>query len=211
MNAGQTHTRSARAIVAAALSMLLLAIASPVSPQGSTGALKVTSAPGSAQITVKGKNLGLTPRILELPIGRHKVTLEKAGFTTVTKTVKITADKLARSHFRLAARFDEPSRENKPTKTSDEIQVHAADEKSSPGTVTIVTTPAGLTVFMNDYLVPQPTPVAFDLRPGTYDLTIEEDGEVVHEKTVFVQAGKTLSMDLTIKKVRKIDYGDPWE
>ena len=85
------------------------------------------------------------------------------------------------------------------------------EESTEPGTVTIATTPSGLTVFMNDYLVPQPTPVLFDVRAGIYELVIEDNDEVVLRKTVFVQPGQTLSLELNIKKVRRIDYDDPWK
>jgi len=66
-------------------------------------------------------------------------------------------------------------------------------------------------VFMNDMFVPQPTPVAFDLRAGVYQIRIEEDGAPVYNKSVFVRAGRTVDLDIIIKRRRRIDDSDPWQ
>jgi len=177
-----------------------------------TGVVKVISTPPGAIIKVDGRPRGATPALLELPAGSHTITLEKDGYSSTSREVVVVQDRVARATVKLAASPPETDRPPRPARpVGDEISVHEDRGEAEPGTVTIVTTPPGLTVFMGDYLVPQPTPVAFDLRAGIYELSIEDNGEVVHRKTVFVQAGRTLALDLTIRKVRRIDYGDPWE
>ena len=120
--------------------------------------------------------------------------------------MRVKENKILHAHVNLVA-----SRPPKKKKGNSDILVRKLEESTEPGTVTIATTPSGLTVFMNDYLVPQPTPVLFDVRAGIYELVIEDNDEVVLRKTVFVQPGQTLSLELNIKKVRRIDYDDPWK
>ena len=84
----------------------------------------------------------------------------------------------------------------RPQQTDDDdIRVHETGDNEAdagPGTVVVVTSPPGLTVFMNEFIVPQATPVAFDVKAGVYELAIQQDGETVYRKTVYVQAGTLL-------------------
>lgn len=209
MNSTADNRLLGRAIKAAALLATLLACA-PCLAETGTGVIKISSRPQGCDVTVDGVKKGTTPLLLELEEGSHQLVVGRRGYKTSKRKIAVKKDMIARAHVVLKAvpgQAPDPS----PDDAEREIVIHQPDENAPPGTVTIVTTPPGLTVFMDDHLIPQPTPVAFDLRPGPYRLVIEDDGEVVHEKTVFVQPAKTLALDLTIKKVRKIDYSDPWE
>ncbi len=140
--------------------------------------------------------------MIELPTGTHKLIVTKAEYASVARIVTVKKDKVVRNRIRLGAT------------PGNGIRVHRTSEgqpDSGWATVAIATSPRGLTVFMNDLIVPQPTPVVFDIRAGIYELTIEKNGQVVYRKTLFARAGHTLELDLVIHDQRKIDLGDPWK
>jgi hypothetical protein len=199
-------TRSPALCIGMLLQCAVLLFCHAAIAQVPTGIVKITSVPKGATVKVAGVPRGKTPTFLELPCGKHKVVIESRGYLPASKSVVVKENKVLRAHVSLVA-----ARSNKKKAAKSDILVRKLDESTEPGTVTIVTTPPGLTVFMNDYLVPQPTPVLFDVRAGIYELIIEDNDAVVLRKTVFVQPGQTLSLELNIKKVRRIDYDDPWK
>ncbi len=199
-------TRSRALCVGMLLQCAVLLFCHAAIAQAPTGIVKITSKPEGATVKVAGVTMGKTPTLLELPCGKHKVVIVSRGYKPASKSVVVKENKILRAHVSLVA-----ARPPKKKAARSDILVRRLDESTEPGTVTIVTTPPGLTVFMNDYLVPQPTPVLFDVRAGIYELIIEDNDAVVLRKTVFVQPGQTLSLELNIKKVRRIDYDDPWK
>ncbi len=199
-------TRSRALCVGMLLSCAVLLFCHAALAQAPTGIVKITSKPEGATVKVAGVTMGKTPALLELPCGKHKIVISRRGYKPASKRVVVKENKILRAHVKLVA-----IRPTKKKAAKSDILVRKLDESAEPGTVTIATTPPGLTVFMNDYLVPQPTPVLFDVRAGIYELIIEDNDEVVLRKTVFVQPGQTLTLELNIKKVRRIDYDDPWK
>ena len=198
--------RSSALYIGILMSCAVLLFCHAAHAQAPTGIVKITSSPEGATINIAGVTMGKTPTILELPCGKHKIVISSRGHKAASKRVVVKENKILHAHVNLVA-----SRPPKKKKENSDILVRKLEESTEPGTVTIATTPSGLTVFMNDYLVPQPTPVLFDVRAGIYELVIEDNDEVVLRKTVFVQPGQTLSLELNIKKVRRIDYDDPWK
>lgn len=167
-----------------------------------TGAVKVTSTPAGAHVYTGGKSYGPTPVFVELETGFHTLVITRDGFAPVTRNVTVRKDRLERLEVKLAVQ------------PGDAIRVHEMDsggKDEGPGTVTLVTHPPGLTVYMNDLLVPQTTPVVFDIHSGIYELRLESGGQSVYRKTVFVRAGRLLELELTVKRSRRIDDSDPWE
>jgi len=192
------------------LLLAALALASDARADDAMGGVKITTKPAGAKVYIDGKLKGKTPMLLEVPSGMHAVEVRLPGHKTVKKKIKISTDKIVRLSFTLTKQKAKKSSKT----TTNQIRVHdtkAGGKDSGPGTVTIVTSPPGLTVFLDEYYIPQPTPVAFDVKAGVYELRVEQDGDTVYRKTVFVQAGRTLDLDLVIKKTRKIDYSDPWK
>lgn len=56
--------------------------------------LDVTCKPSGATITIDGKQAGTTPQVFtELLEGKHKITVSKSGYQTVTKNISLTAGK----------------------------------------------------------------------------------------------------------------------
>jgi uncharacterized membrane protein len=192
------------------LVLVLLVVPGTAATEGQTGGVKVDSQPSGATVIMDGKTLGKTPVLAEVKPGAHRLEIKRKGYKTVKKKIKVAADKITRIDVKLKVTNKQQTKQSK----KEDVRVHntaSGGKDSGPGTVTVMTAPPGLTVFIDEYYIPQPTPVAFDIRAGIYELTVEQKGEVVYRKTVFVQAGRTLDLDLVIKKTRKIDYSDPWK
>ena len=67
-----------------------------------TGALRVTSTPTQAFVSVDGVQVGRTPLTTTQPAGSHMVVVEKSGYTAVERSVTVT--KGAKDTLRLALR-----------------------------------------------------------------------------------------------------------
>ena len=166
-----------------------------------TGVVKVTSNPSGAFVFVNGKTYGPTPAFIELGPGEHSLYFSLAGYALVSKSISVEKNGFTHVGVRFRKGLSKGLRVH---------QVGPGQADSGPGAVNISTQPNGLLVFMNGLLVPQPTPVSFDIMAGIYDLTLEKDGEIVYQKTVFIRAGRTTELDIVVKKKRRIDDSDPW-
>ncbi|MCP4679076.1 MAG: PEGA domain-containing protein [Deltaproteobacteria bacterium] len=183
------------------IAALLVGVPSAFSEK-STGIVKVVSRPAGASVSVGGKYYSPTPVLIELPTGKHNLVVTRPGHIPAKASVVIKKNQVVRKEIKLGAT---------PGK---KIRVHRTKQGQrdfGPGTVTIVTSPPGLTVYMSDLVVPQPTPVAFDMRAGIYELTLQQDGEIVYRKTVFIHVGRTLELDIVVHRRRRIDDSDPWK
>jgi len=178
----------------------------------------VTSDPPGAQVWVDDIPRGATPALIEAGPGRHSLRLEHPGYRPVIRYFDVVAERLHKQHVTLdpelggsgASRPVRPKLAKFiPSAKVQRLEKSGAD--AAPGTVTIATTPPGLRVFMNDELIPQPTPVIFEIRPGIYELRIEDQGETVFRRTIFVRPNAVSDLDLLIRKARRIDYSDPWQ
>lgn len=65
-----------------------------------TGRIYITSAPSGADIMAGGKNMGKTPRFVELPVGAQKLTL-RSGPLAQTRTLEIRSGTNPAEHFGL--------------------------------------------------------------------------------------------------------------
>lgn len=58
------------------------------------GSLRIESEPGFCKVIIDGKEQGITPKsINEIPIGQHRIRLEKEGFAPITKHIVIEEGK----------------------------------------------------------------------------------------------------------------------
>jgi hypothetical protein len=62
---------------------------------GATQALKITSTPPNADVSVDGRLTGSTPYIFHLPAGDHTVSVRMAGYQPARRTVHLAAEPLA--------------------------------------------------------------------------------------------------------------------
>jgi hypothetical protein len=180
-----------------------------------TGILNISSTPTGAKLIVNGKERGVTPQILELPVGAHKILLTLEGCENLESNINIVADKVTRLQLKM-----KPLKKAAPSLTMHVkpmvpteaiVRVHTAEENQKPGTILLATTPPGLTAYIDQHQVPQVTPVSFDIRPGIYELTLRsQSGEILYRKTIFVRPEERLELDIVVRKQRSIDYSDPW-
>jgi hypothetical protein len=209
---------AARALSGAALAIALLAAPVALRSEGAAGVVKVTSDPAGADIWIDDIPRGATPALIEVDPGRHALRLEHPGYRPVIRYIEVVAGRLHKQHVALDPEAGGPAASRPPRQKVARLMPSAkvqrledSDADAAPGTVTIATTPPGLRVFMNDELIPQPTPVIFDIRPGIYELRIEDQGETVFRRTIFVRPNAVSDLDLLIRKARRIDYSDPWQ
>lgn len=57
--------------------------------------LKIISVPAGAKLIVDGKDEGITPALVNLPVGTHQVDLSKEGFAPATTPVDVKPDEMA--------------------------------------------------------------------------------------------------------------------
>ena len=74
----------------------------PQSTLGPVGTVSITTVPYLAEIYVDGKSIGYSPAKLSLPVGRHTVRLEKAGYQPQSKDLTV----LENSEFTLYATLE---------------------------------------------------------------------------------------------------------
>ena len=184
------------------VALLMGAGSAVTAAEPASGVVKFVSDPDGATVSVDGRVRGVTPLLLELSPGPHKIIVALAGFPPKKERVTILSGRVSVSRYV----FD-----SKLPKTG--IRIHEFRRgglDSGPGSVTIVTDPPGLTVQMNRTTVTKSTPVSFDIHSGIYKLRIKQDGSVLLEKTVVVQPGRSLELEYTVRKRRTIDETDPW-
>lgn len=185
-----------------------------IAQQHTTGILNLSSTPPGAKVYVNKKLRGTTPVLLEVLAKSHRIELRLKGYETHTQTIVVKKNKVQRTSVTLRKKKPDNSTPalNIPLRLRNSIRIHSPAADSKPGTIFLATTPKGLTAYIDGFPVSKKTPVAFDIRPGIYELTLRNQRkEIVYQKTVFVRSGKTLDLDIIIQKKRTIDYSDPWK
>ena len=121
----------------------------PEKPTAAGRPVQLLTDPPGALITVDGDSARTckAPCILNLPIGRHTLTTELAGFRPFPRIVNVPAD--TDIFMKLAA---------------------------SAGSLSITSTPPGATIQINGESRPQKTPATLVLAPGEYKVKLVRDG-----------------------------------
>jgi hypothetical protein len=164
------------------------------------GQLDVRSEPPGAAISLDGTAQGVTPRLVAAPAGKHTIVLTLAGYLDERSEITVEHGR-TKVYLRLAR--------------AGAGRVRVRDEAAPApatgmGLVRVITEPPGLTVLMNGEKVEAPTPVAFEVAPGTYTLVIRwRDAELLSSRTA-VEAGWKVQVrrDLT-KQVRAAERAAP--
>jgi hypothetical protein len=71
------------------------------STAGSKGKVFISSAPAGAEIQVDGKTVGTTPKMIELPVGSHTLTIQQGQLTPQTRSIDIVDGQNKAQHFNL--------------------------------------------------------------------------------------------------------------
>jgi hypothetical protein len=176
---------------ALAAALLLVAAAVPARAGAANGSVIIRTTPSGAAIAADGAPQGEAPRTIDLPAGKHTITLSLPGHLAETHTVVVKEGPPAKLYVRL-------------TKSGAAGLRVRDDQGGTPppglGTVTVTTDPPGLRVFVNGERVDRPTPVSFDIGPGTYATVIKyQETEVLSTSTV-VKEGWKVELKRTLQK-----------
>jgi hypothetical protein len=176
---------------ALAAALLALVAVLPARAVGANGSVMIRTTPSGAAIAVDGVPQGEAPKTIDLPSGKHTIVLSLPGHLSETHTVVVKSGPPAKLYVRL-------------TRTGAEgLQVRDDLDGTPPpglGTVTVTTDPPGLRVYVNGERVDRPTPVSFDIGPGTYTTVIKyQDTEILTTSTV-VKAGWKVQVRRTLQK-----------
>ncbi len=139
--------------------------------------ISVNSTPQGAEIFINGKDTGLkTPsKVKETQAGTYEVTVKKAGYESATKTVNLKNGETVSVNFEL---------------------------KAPGGYLSIVSHPGGAEIFIDGHNKGIKTPNMIKNVPaGAHTVTLKKAGYKSATVKVEVNAGKTVSVDLSLQKV----------
>src|SRR4051812_4804849 len=155
--------------------------------------LAIASQPAGATILIDEKDTGkTTPSQLAVTAGEHHVILRKQGFKDATaNTPKLTAGQT----FNFSPLLQSGKNDENPFK-----RLFGGGIPEGKGMANLHTTPKGAQVFMNGFTAPNRTPLKLPLDPGKYDLTFKLEGYKSVTKSVTIEKGKAVELDVTLVK-----------
>ncbi len=143
-----------------------------------TGRLIVESNPRGASITLDGRSLGYTPYDGQVPVGRHTVRLDLAGYQPYTTEVNVTPNKTAK------------------------IDVKLNPILSMEGEFNITSIPSNAEVFINGERKGKTTLRVKKLKPGRYQVTIIKPGYETFVAYYEVFPGQTTNINISLNPIR---------
>src|SRR4051812_42948203 len=155
--------------------------------------LAIASQPAGATILIDEKDTGkTTPSQLAVTAGEHRVILRKQGFKDAsTNTPKLNAGQT----FNFSPLLQSGKNDENPFK-----RLFGGGIPEGKGMANLHTTPKGAQVFMNGFTAPNRTPLKLPLDPGKYDLTFKLEGYKSVTKSVTIEKGKAVELDVTLVK-----------
>jgi hypothetical protein len=150
------------------------------SPPVSQGTLSISSNPSGAAVYVDGIYRGLTPTTIgNLAPGQHVVLLSKAGYQDWQGYANIQGGVITTLS---------------PTLVSDPSPIY--------GTVSIISTPSGASVYADGIYVGQTSPnralVFTQVKPGNHELLLSKTGYQDYKTSGTVYAGQDLSLTISL-------------
>ncbi|MEO6119954.1 MAG: PEGA domain-containing protein, partial [Terriglobales bacterium] len=152
------------------------------------GNLQVNSEPAGAKVVVAGPTSanGTTPfTATSLEPGNYSITLTKAGFAPLTRTVRVIGGRAAA------------------------VGVDLKPEVVTPGTLVIASTPAGAEIFLDGKSTGKVTPQQMQVPSGDHKIEIKKGGYQDAETTTSVKAGARHTFAPTLE-VAKSGGGNPF-
>jgi serine/threonine protein kinase len=138
--------------------------------------LRIDSNPRSATVYVNGSSKGVTPILLDLPIGQYSVRVELPDYKPWEDVI----------------RLDEPR--EYPVKVELEREVKTAS-------LEISTTPPGAYIYINGELLDGKTPLKRFLKLGNYTILVRMTDYVDIERTIHIEELKEYSLALDLTKI----------
>lgn len=142
--------------------------------ESDSASLNISSTPPGASVTVNGLSVGVTPCVAErLPSGENKVLLTLTDYVPYQDTVKLRAG---------------------------DSQSVGVTLQPMPASLSVMSTPAGAQVYINDQLR-GPTPLVVDsIVPGNYSLRLELDGYDTQTQSVELNKRDSRVVEFTLSK-----------
>jgi serine/threonine-protein kinase len=144
------------------------------------GQLNIDSSPHGAQITIDGKNTGITPfSVSSLLPGHHTVIISKAGYASETRTIDVTSGSKSVISVQLAA---------------------------TTATVAITSDPAGAAVWMDGHDTGKVTPAQISVdKAGTHAFQFKKQGYLDESASANLQIGQTLQLTPALRPLGNTD------
>lgn len=148
-------------------------------PISRVGALRITSSPAGAMISLVGRGAGLTPKIIrDLDEGTYQIVLRKKGYQDYSASVRVISGQMLPFDFKLTA---------------------------LAGTLQVIVKPSGA-IFIDGRLFARniQSPFRQELPAGTYRLRVVYSDSVVWEKTVNIESEIQLDISIDFTKTYKL-------
>lgn len=146
-------------------------------PQPILGTLSVTSKPLGADISVDGKEYGLTPKNIEMLVGQHEVVVSKQGFMPEKQSVEVKENITGDLNVVLGTK----------------IQIE------------IKTNPTNARIYIDGVLRGN-TPYTYDGNVGEHQIRLEKDGYLPLGKKAFFGSSDVLTYSLQRKVVKDNEF-----
>lgn len=139
------------------------------------GRVTILSEPDQAEVYLGGATfLGITPLVqVSVPSGQRELTLKKEGYEPLTVQLKVEVDYQYTKSYAL---------------------------KPRRGRVEVYSSPTGATVWINNQLQLERTPMRVDLTPGTYTISVYQRGYVMAEEVIELAPAQQRQVDLKMKE-----------
>ena len=135
------------------------------------GFLSVKTTPLGANIFINNIPRGKTPSKLKLERGEYDLKVEMLGYSDHKEKISILNDKLSTVNVNL---------------------------QELPGSIKIVTIPAGSNLTVNDQQYNNTPTTLKDLKPGTYKIVVSHEKYDTSTRTVTIAAGQDLTVNITL-------------
>lgn len=148
------------------------AVTEPFKGEKAAGTLSINTTPPGATVILGADSAGKTPLTLKVPTGKHEVTLSLTGYEDIPKVVTIEKDKT--------------------TEVTEEF-------KRQTGTISVDSTPAGASVYLDGSYKGQ-TPLELKyLALGTHAVRVEIENYADQEKSVDVKYKDTTKINFNLQ------------
>jgi len=140
---------------------------------GGGGTIKVVSPIPDADVSIDGERIGKVPQSKDVNAGEHSVRVEKKGYRTFKKKVRVEAGQA----------------------------VTVTAELKASGSVRVVSTPANSTVSLDGAAVGKTPFTIPDVPAGEHLLTVTRDDYYQFEKTITISGGARELVNATLKRI----------
>ncbi len=160
----------------------VIAAIKPQEAPSQVGMVRVISNAPESKVFVDGESKGQAPITVKLVPGQHLIEVRAKGFRDEKRTVTIEAGKQTLENFELKVIPKEP-----PT-----------------GTLTVVATPPGTQIYIDGQLKGNGSATVPKLPVGTHIVMASKAGYKTYTKSVEVQEGKSITLQVNLQQVGTI-------